>query len=177
MSRRCEESRPSCVMLLLWLSHRLHKDCTICWFIESFCPLQITCPPPILVSLSYTGQKLQKEMYVRPMRQHFYWLPMANNVYKLVHECFSCSQKESQVTHKPKLQLFKAPGLLQFVYIEIFGRLLRITNWSQHLIIMSGRFLKFPQAMSTAKINWTQSNDIIKQLRHAIWNIFARIDI
>lgn len=112
----------------------------------------------ILYSSHYptsAGPTRETRMY-HTMRQHFYWLHMANVVYKPGRKFRSCTQNWSRVTHKQKLQLFLAAGPLEFVAIDILGPLPRTKTGNQHVFIIKDQLSKLTRAIHTAKINSMQ---------------------
>lgn len=90
------------------------------------------------------------------LQPHFYKPHMANDVFKILGKCRSCTLNESQVTHKWQLQLLPAARLLEFVVIDILEPLSKTSTRGQYVVIITDQVLKLTLAIHTATVSSTK---------------------
>lgn len=116
----------------------------------------IMVPRPIHVSLHHASKIQRKEcMYItRP--HHLYLRHMTNDVYTRVCKFHSCAQNGSQGTHRRKLQIFSAAGILEFMAIDFLELLPETTIGNENMVIIMDLFSNLTQATLLPKISSMQ---------------------
>lgn len=162
-------------MLLSWLWQHLHVDN------NNWCHPSKVCLCHIHDGILYLSQCITSERHYREggiyetMRQHICWPHRANDVYTFVRQCRSYTRNGSQMMCKQKPQPLSSR--IHWVRSRWFlGPLLRTRTGNKHLEIITYRCSKLTQEIPKVNINSTQSDNILEQEGHTIWDILDRID-
>lgn len=75
---------------------------------------------------------------------------MGADVDRNVSTCLSCAKNNSKYFHRRKLQLFPAPGPLNFVEIQIVGNFSTTTQSSQFILAITNKYTKQTRAIPTS---------------------------
>lgn len=90
----------------------------------------------------HVGNPRERWMY-DTMRQHYYRLHMANEVYNTLLHCQPCSGDSGQRAHQRKLQLFQPAEPLQFMAMHILRALPKTSDGNQFIIVVADRYLNW----------------------------------
>lgn len=81
------------------------------------------------------------------MRREFHWQLFGNEIYKTVLVCQGCPQNKPSEKWWPPLQLFLAGDRLEFVIMDMVGRLPKTLSGSQLVQVMTNRYSKLRRAV------------------------------
>lgn len=109
------------------------------------------------------------------MQREFFWLLMASDVYTTVSHCGTCARNGTLPKLKRKLQLFPAKGAVEFVVINILGPLPYTVIEHQYEFVMTHKFLKLTQVMSTDKTSFSHVANLFFDFRVFIYSISAYV--
>lgn len=75
-------------------------------------------------------------------KKEYYWMPMANDVYRTVKDCCECAQNKPLNKQRRLIQLFPASDPLEFVEIHTLGPLPKTLHGNQYVLVVTYSFLK-----------------------------------
>lgn len=95
-------------------------------------------------------------------------------VYNTVKCCSQCARTGTKLEHQGQPELFPRAGLLKFVDINIFGLLPRTKTGSQHLIIITDKYIRLTRAVTIAKVTSTR---ILHIFFHDLVKLYSILDV